>query len=150
MTEFAKLELTAARKGDIVESVMETEGSLPVLMEALEKAVFTIAKKMTATEDMRGNVLDAFCNSLIDYHQESLSEEEEPSEEQRHVVIGHRNNELFINVSEDSPEVRSGLIYAVAGLIRNDDDRYKSLSDFISRLSDAVKHDEPIPEEDLD
>lgn len=149
MKEIAKLEMMAERDGDIVESVVETEGSLQVLLEALEKAVFTIAKKMTATEDVRGDVIDIFCNSLTNLHQESLREEE-PKEEQHHVVIGHRNKELFINVSEDSPEVRLGLVYAVAGLIQNDDDRYKSLSDFISRLSDAVKHDEPIPEEDLD
>lgn len=149
MKEVAKLEMVAERHDDIVESVVETEGSLPVLLEALEKAVFTIAKKMTATEDMRGKVIDVFCNSLTDLHQESLRKEE-PKEEQRHVVIGHRGKELFVDVSEDSPEVRLGLVYAVAGLIQNDDDRYKSLSDFISRLSDAVKHDEPIPEEDLD
>ena len=149
MKEIAKLEMMAERHDDIVESVVETEGSLPVLLEALEKAVFTIAKKMTATEDVRGDVIDIFCNSLTDLHQESLRDEEQ-KEEQHHVVIGHRNMELFINVSEDSPEVRLGLVYAIAGLIQNDDDRYKSLSDFISRLSDAVKHDEPIPEEDLD
>lgn len=149
MKEIAKLEMIAERHDDIVESVVETEGSLAVLLEALEKAVFTIAKKMTATDDMRGNVIDVFCNSLTELHQESMRGEEQ-KEEQHHVVIGHRGKELFINVSEDSPEVRLGLVYAVASLIQNDDDRYKSLSDFISRLSDAVKHDEPIPEEDLD